>query len=46
MSLANPQPPLENPVTPESDDDIPVENPWLRLAGNHTKGHLNGLMLI
>lgn len=38
MSLANPQPPLENPVTPESDDDIPVENPWLRLARQSYEG--------
>ena len=38
MSLANPQPPLENPVTPESDDDIVVESPWLRLARQSYEG--------
>ena len=33
MSLTNPQPSLENPPTPETDDDgISIENPWLRTA--------------
>ena len=33
MSLTNPQPSLENPPTPETDDDgVSIENPWLRLA--------------
>ena len=33
MSLMNPQPSLENPPTPEVDEDgVSVENPWLRIA--------------
>ena len=33
MSLLNPKPPLENPPTPETDEEgVTLENPWIRLA--------------